>query len=327
MIRSVKRHSRLAKWGQRIAFLAVQLLIVAILAHRFGGMSTPVAFNIMAVAFTGGGIALLMGAIAWWRIWLHGMSGGGKAATAVVLGLVILAMPIRFLPNLLALPQINDVTTDTKSPPAFRALALEHGTAGPKPAVYPLTRFAEPQTKAYPDIGSMILDRSNSAAFDLVKEAVERMEWTIVLAEPPKDAGHPGRIEATERSMILGLASDVVVRVAGNDNFARIDIRSASRFGRHDLGQNADRIRRLVREVRAGLETGEKTVWARAEVPAPEPEKVVRQPRRSRPAWVGPRTRPVRVRPRVRDVPARTGRRQLRQRRLQSRRFWEQFAQ
>ena len=51
-----------------------------------------------------------------------------------------------------------------------------------------------------------------------------------------------GRIEAVARTPILGFRDDVVVRVRADPDGARVDIRSTSRYGRHDFGTNAARV-------------------------------------------------------------------------------------
>ena len=129
--------------------------------------------------------------------------------------------------------------------------------------VEPDLTAAELQEKAYPDLRPMELERSATETFDIVHEAVKRIGWTIVLNEPPGE--QPGRIEATDRTMIMGYTDDVLVRVTGDDTHAFIDVRSASRYGMHDLGANADRIRALFAEVKAALEKGEKTGLEQAE--------------------------------------------------------------
>jgi hypothetical protein len=47
----------------------------------------------------------------------------------------------------------------------------------------------------------------------------------------------------------LGFRDDVAVRVRATQEGARIDIRSASRYGRHDLGANAARVRALIEDI------------------------------------------------------------------------------
>ena len=41
----------------------------------------------------------------------------------------------------------------------------------------------------------------------------------------------------------MGFREDVVIRIRGTDEESRVDMRSSSRYGFHDIGSNASRIR------------------------------------------------------------------------------------
>ena len=56
-------------------------------------------------------------------------------------------------------------------------------------------------------------------------------------------------IEAVARTAIMGFRDDVAVRVRREDDGSRIDVRSASRYGRHDFGANASRIKSLLDDI------------------------------------------------------------------------------
>ncbi len=132
----------------------------------------------------------------------------------------------------------------------------------------------------------MYLERSAPEVFVLVNEAVGRLGWNVVVNETPGESG-VGRIEATDRSMIMGFTDDVIVRVKGDDAHTLIDVRSVSRYGMHDFGANADRIRALYGEVTTALEKGEKTVLEQAapkeeEEPVAAPAKEVKKKNRRR---------------------------------------------
>jgi hypothetical protein len=103
----------------------------------------------------------------------------------------------------------------------------------------------------------MVLERSAEETFDLVHEAVTRLDWQIVTNRKPGGSG-AGLIEAVSRTLVMGFSDDIVIRIAAGTGEARIDVRSASRYGEHDFGANARRIRRLFTEVKAGLEKGER---------------------------------------------------------------------
>jgi hypothetical protein len=47
----------------------------------------------------------------------------------------------------------------------------------------------------------------------------------------------------------MGFRDDVVIRIAPLGQGTRIDMRSASRFGNHDLGANASRVRSLLEDL------------------------------------------------------------------------------
>lgn len=78
---------------------------------------------------------------------------------------------------------------------------------------------------------------------------ITKRKWFIVDARPPQAGRREGRIEAVSRTPIMGFREDVVVRVRADGEGSRLDVRSASRYGPHDLGGNAARITRLTEEI------------------------------------------------------------------------------
>ena len=252
-------------WARRMALFFVQLLILTVLLHRFGTLATPAAMNLMAVSIGGLFLAIIVAVIGLVRIWFGGQIGAAQAFTGIAIALAGLAVPLFFLSQYFLLPQLNDIQT-TRQPMEFKQLAAVRPTDANR-IVEPDLAAAEEREKAYPDIRPMELERSVTETFDIVHEAVKRLGWTIVLNEPP--AEEPGRIEATNRTMIMGYTDDALIRVTGDDTHAFIDVRSASRYGMHDLGANAEHIRELFAEVKSALEKGEKTGLEQAE-PAPK---------------------------------------------------------
>ena len=94
-------------------------------------------------------------------------------------------------------------------------------------------------------------------------KVITKRKWRVVDARPPQGGALPpvdtrappepaprdGFIEAIARTPILGFRDDVVVRVRPTSDGTRIDVRSASRYGRHDLGTNAARVRNLISDI------------------------------------------------------------------------------
>jgi uncharacterized protein (DUF1499 family) len=65
-----------------------------------------------------------------------------------------------------------------------------------------------------------------------------------------------GRIEATQTSRFYGFKDDLVVRVREKDGRVAVDLRSKSRVGRSDMGQNAKRIREFIARLKDALGAG-----------------------------------------------------------------------
>jgi uncharacterized protein (DUF1499 family) len=249
-------------WARRMALFFVQLLILTVLLHRFGSLATPAALNLLTVSIGGMVLAIIVAVVGLVRIWFGGQIGAGQAFTAIAIALIGLALPLYYLSQFFLLPRLTDIETTPRQPMQFSQLAAQR-PADANRIVEPDLAAAELQEKAYPDLRPMELERSATETFDIVHEAVKRLGWTIVLNEPPGE--QPGRIEATDRTMIMGYTDDALVRVTGDDTHAFIDVRSVSRYGMHDLGANAERIRTLFAEVKAALEKGEKTGLEQAE--------------------------------------------------------------
>lgn len=262
-----------SRWTSRIAVFAIALAASAAVLHRAVSLSTPIALNLVALAFA---LATLSLALAGWAaigIWRKGEPGTARVIGGALLSLSLLASPLLALPLVWRHPPINDLSTDVVAPPEFKTLAATRGS-GANPSAYPGVRFAKMQEQAYPDLKPMLVNRTPDEAFELTVEALKRMHMDIVREEPPSpDTGAPGAIEAVDRTLIAGFYDDVAVRVGntgGSGSGARIDIRSASRYGTYDLGRNADRMRNIMREVVARLEA---TVPSADEPPKPQAGK------------------------------------------------------
>jgi uncharacterized protein (DUF1499 family) len=241
-------------WSVRLGLFAVGLVVASVLFHRLFGMSTPLALNLFVVAFLIAGVAILSGIHALVRIWQRGYRGTSAAFAGILIGAVLLGWPLSLVPTLRQLPAINDVTTDTSDPPAFIVLAAQRPKGANSP-VHPGERFAELQRAGYRDLQPLKLNRTQVEAFDIVGLALRRLRMETVNEIPYGTDGRQwGLIEATDRTLVLGFVDDVSVRVRPDGRGTRIDVRSASRYGRHDLGRNAERVRTILNEIVARAE-------------------------------------------------------------------------
>jgi uncharacterized protein (DUF1499 family) len=281
--RYVVKEAHEARWARRIAVFFLQLLILTAILHRFFDLGTPAAINLIIVCVVGLALAVLIAVVSLIRIWFGGQTGAGNDFAAIVVGLIGLALPAYFLSQSFMLPDLTDIQTSPEDPLQYTVL-LEQRPPDANPLGPQTAEQVQLQAEAYEDIGPIEVDRSAGAVFTVVNEAVKQLGWTVVVNEAPGESG-VGRIEATDSSLIMGFTDDVVVRVKGDDTSAVIDIRSASRYGRSDLGANAERIRAFEEEVNTALEKGETTVLEQTaaepkEEPVAAPAKQVKKKQR-----------------------------------------------
>lgn len=243
-----------SRWATRAALFAFGLIVAAAFLHRLFGLPTPVAFNLLAVAMGIAVLSIACALIASAIIWQTGRPGTARVLFAVCLSLALLSAPLLYLVWLLSYPLLNDISTDVNNPPAFSAIARLRGP-GDNPVSYNRARSADEQARAYPDIKPLAIARSSDEAYALVADAVKRLKMEIARDQAPDpEAGMPGVIEAVDRTLIMGFYEDIAIRVSGDSESARVDIRSASRFGSADMGSNAETVRELIKEVQARVD-------------------------------------------------------------------------
>ena len=255
--------SRLALWARRIALFSLAATLVAVIIVRSGALDIVPALSTLAGALVLACVAILLSFAAGIVIWKDGTDGLRYAIGAFFIGCALIAYPAFLGIRAYRLPAIYDITTDPIDPPRFDAIArLRPRDANP--ITYAGLYTAEQQHTAYSDIEPDDTTATPQEAYDAAMKVITKRKWRVVDARPPQGpppgvinarAPQPavpardGIIEAVARTPILGFRDDVVVRVRTTTDGARIDVRSASRYGRHDLGTNAKRVRALIEDI------------------------------------------------------------------------------
>jgi uncharacterized protein (DUF1499 family) len=95
------------------------------------------------------------------------------------------------------------------------------------------------RTPEYSDITPHVYRATTTRVFDAALHVVNRLpRWSLV-----RYAEEQGEIRAEARTLILRFVDDVMIRIAEQSETAIVHVRSASRVGRGDFGQNARNIR------------------------------------------------------------------------------------
>jgi len=229
-----------------LALLAVLVAACSGFGYQFGFWHFRTGFLILRWAFYGAlaaaALALLGLIIARFsrRALLPGLAG-------VVIALGLAYVPWQWKQTADSVPYIHDITTDTDDPPQFIAAAALR-KEGDHPVTYDGPETAIQQREAYPDLAPLVTTAPKDKVFEAAKATLLAMGMRLSDADPAA-----GRIEATQKSFWYGFTDDVVVRLVQTPVGTRVDVRSKSRVGRSDLGQNAKRIRIFLSKLQAAL--------------------------------------------------------------------------
>src|ERR1700730_16770559 len=266
--------SRLAVWARRFAMFALPAAVLAIIIVRAGLLELGPALVTCAGALVLAVAAIVLAIAAFVVIWKDGSAGFGHALLALVVGLSLIAYPAYFAVKAYRVPEIADITTDPIDPPRFEAIARLR-TRDTNPAEYAGLYVAEQQRAAYPDIEPLETTSNVRALYDSALAVIKKRRG-LVLGERPRPRGRrDGRIEAVARTPIMGFRDDVVVRVRAVGAGSRLDVRSASRYGRTAFGTKAARVRSLIGDVVDAREEEKKPVQ---KAKAGQPPAKVAQP-------------------------------------------------
>jgi len=240
--------SRMAIWARRFALFAIVVVVLGILIVRAGFLEIIPSLAVLGGALILATLAVVLALGAFVAIWRDGLAGFGMAMTAFLIGVGLVAYPAYLGTKAYRLPAIADITTDPIDPPRFEAIArLRQRDANP--ILYAGLRAAELQKAAYPNIQPLILPVTPDQAFEAAMTVMNKRKLRPVDARPPQAGRRDGRIEVVFRTPIMGFRDDVVIRVRPDPDGTRVDLRSTSRYGRHDFGTNAARIASLTDDI------------------------------------------------------------------------------
>lgn len=244
----------------RTALLLAVLAVLALAFAPFGvreemfdldyavkTLATGWAPNLALVAVILGGLAFLA------AILVPPRRDRVGSLLAVALGAGVMALSGQVATRAAAHPPIHDVATDWADPLLFgpkltaaRAEADNPVETAPRVQAQPQapnltgTPIAEVNARTCPGAVPVVVTGSPMEAYAKARAAVTREGLAIVTDNPVG-----GRLEATATTRYLKLKGDVLVRVKPEGAGARIDIRSVSRTGVADLGENCRRVTRL----------------------------------------------------------------------------------
>ena len=229
-----------------LLFSGVVLLIILVtgpLGYKFLDVSLQTSLVSLLVSLSGGALVFLIGLV---YLVIAMQSDLGRNRNLVIVSMILGLLPVGIMgPQMAAavdVPPIHDITTDTANPPEFVAIVpfrenapngYEYGAT----EAWPAEKLGATTMEAYPGLKPIESDLSVSDAVDRAEATLLAMGLEVVAVD--RDAGV---VEATATTFWFGFKDDMVVRVVGDGEGSRIDLRSMSRVGQSDVGANAARI-------------------------------------------------------------------------------------
>lgn len=266
--------SKAAAWSRRVAIFSVVLFLTAGVGHRIGYLATLDFIPVLGVVAGLALLALMFAARALFQLWTYGGSGGGKLLAGVLISFLVLTPFAISAYRALTYPMLTDISTDTDDPPEF-SVATRMRTVGMN-RIEPFTpERRKLQQDSYPQATGRRYEAPMGQVVDAVGDVLDGRGWTIVSQEPSGEVTET-TIEALAGSYLLGFPADVAIRLIDEGTSTYVDMRSASRYGEHDLGDNAARIDAFLAEL--DIEIAYLTVVVPTEPAEPPPPPKTPEP-------------------------------------------------
>jgi hypothetical protein len=243
-----RRTTRAAGWARRTAAFSAVLLICVWVGHHFGLVEHLAYLWVLAIVALLAAVALIFAGFAFSKLWQYGNLGGRDLTVGALIALLVLA-PYGVAAYWIATyPPLRDIATDADNPLPL-ATAAER-TPDMNALTEPTPGERRLQDETYPLVAGRRYDLPFDAVVDAVAAVLQRRGWRLAAPIPPADeASGELVIAAVAPSFVLELPADVAIRVVSEDDATLVDMRSASRYGRHDLGDNAARIVEFLAEL------------------------------------------------------------------------------
>lgn len=180
--------SRSAFLARRLALFSLGLLLIVVLAHRFGPLSTPEFVLLVLASAVPAALAVPLALLGLARLWQIGALGGVASAWALIYAALPLALPGYGYYLYVTKPKLTEVSTDLADRPAFVSLPNVPQHLLPRPALP--GNAGEAQLAAYPGLNG----RRYEGAIDRVYEAVRKVATEnrlVVTASRGEEYGLP----------------------------------------------------------------------------------------------------------------------------------------
>jgi hypothetical protein len=236
-----RRISGLAFW---LAALAVVVAFVGMTLARYDLIGKLTGFMSFFYMIPVAGVAALLGLVALVMNWRTGWPAARKALGAIVIGGGAFVAASMAMAPAREVPMIHDITTNLENLPSFTALSIpEDNLRG----VETVANWEKLHREGYADLTGIIVAMTPAEVIAKAEELAKARGWTVEAAKPAE-----GRLEAVAYASWIRFEDIVVVRATDvGGGKTQVDMRSISKVGISDVGENAKRIREFLGALQA----------------------------------------------------------------------------
>jgi len=236
-----RRASNAAIWSQRLATFSAVLLVLAAVSHRYGLLETVSFFWVLGLVGALVIAAVALASMGLYRLWTFGERAGRTATRGLIIALIVASPFLVSAYRAFANPRLHEVSTDLADPPAMPIAAASRSALmnaiGSIPA-----GDAEWQRNSLPGLAGRRYALSADRVLEIAERLIEQRGWQMRAVPEVGELVAATTVEAEAWSPIVALPADVALRVMPDGDTTVVDMRSSSRFGLHDFGDNAARI-------------------------------------------------------------------------------------
>ena len=235
--KSIKFHSR----GTALVIL---LVLLAPLGSKYGFWNFGIGFILLTISAMGALFYFVYGLV---RVFKHRKRQQRLLwPTSILITINFLVFgALGYQVNLAReAPPIHDISTDIIDPPMFDKLVPIRGIES-NSTVFDSETANRLQVQHYPSVTTLAYPSIDlEEALNRVVLVLEDIGLDIVSVDESKLI-----VEATDTTFWFGFKDDVVVRIRKSGSGVIYDVRSLSRVGVSDLGTNARRITKILRQL------------------------------------------------------------------------------